>query len=160
VNTGTKVSLQQITSATVRQVTALSVKDAQKTFVAPNSVSLAEALFKKEAWYRAVYADDELAGFVMLFDEGLRDPPTPDPRIALWRFMIDQRFQGCGIGMAALKLVIAHARDAGPYDSLQVTYLPGPGCPGGFYLKAGFLHTGRVDNGEVILELPLRPSSA
>ncbi len=159
-NLSPKVSLREITSATVRQVTALSVGESQKTFVAPNAVSLAEALFKKEAWYRAVYADDELAGFVMLFDEGLRDPPKPAPRIALWRFMIDHRFQGCGIGMAALELIIAHARNAGPYDSLQVTYVPGPGCPEGFYLKAGFLHTGREDDGEVILELPLRPSAA
>lgn len=155
-----KVTLREITSATVRQVTALSVHESQRPFVATNAESLAEALFKREAWYRAVYADEDLVGFVMLFDEALRAPPKPEPRIALWRFMIDQRFQGRGIGAAALSCVIEHVRQAGSYLSLQVTYVPGPGCPEGFYIKAGFQHTGRDDMGEVILELPLRHSSA
>lgn len=151
------VSLREITSATVRQVTALAVADRQRSFVATNAESLAEALFKKEAWYRAIYAQDQLAGFVMLFDERRREPPPEAPRIAIWRFMIDHRFQGQGIGMAALKLVISHARLAGCFESLQVTYVPGPGCPEPFYVKAGFLHTGREDDGEIILERPLRP---
>ena len=154
------VSLREITSATVRQVTALTVADSQRSFVATNAESLAEALFKKEAWYRAIYAQDELAGFVMLFDERRREPPPDAPRIAIWRFMIDHRFQRQGLGLAALQLVISHARSAACFESLQVTYVPGPGCPEQFYLKAGFLHTGREDDGEVILELPLQPSAA
>lgn len=154
------VSLREITSATVRQVTALAVADRQRRFVATNAESLAEALFKKEAWFRAIYAEDDPAGFVMLFDERRRDKPPANPRIAIWRFMIDQRFQGQGIGMAALRLVISHVRSAACFESLQVTYYPGPGCPEKFYLKAGFMHTGREDGGEVILELPLQPGAA
>ena len=154
------VSLREITSATVRQVTALSVADSQRQFVATNAESLAEALFKTEAWFRAVYVQDDLAGFVMLFDERRRGEAPAKPRIAIWRFMIDQRFQGQGIGMAALNLVIAHVRSAGCFESLQVTYIRGPGCPEQFYLKAGFVHTGRVDGEEVILEFPLQPSAA
>ncbi|MEK8051092.1 GNAT family N-acetyltransferase [Ideonella sp. DXS22W] len=150
-----QVSLREIGSDTVRQITALSVREDQKHFVATNAESLAEALFKCEAWYRAVYLGDTPVGFVMLFDETQREPPTPQPGIGLWRFMIDQRYQGRGIGRAALQLVIDRVRASGRHDRLQVCYVPGPGCAEAFYLAAGFQHTGREDDGEVVLELPL-----
>ena len=35
-----------------------------------------------------------------------------------------------------------------------LSYVPGDGCPEPFYLSLGFRHTGRVDEGEVVLELP------
>ena len=69
------------------------------------------------------------AGFVMLFDEALRTPAPPKPRVALWRLMIDKSYQGAGIGTAALELVIDYVRSTGRYSSLQVSYYPGPGCP-------------------------------
>ena len=53
-----QVTLREITSETVRAVTKLAVHPSQVGFVASNAVSLAEALFSSEAWYRAIYADD------------------------------------------------------------------------------------------------------
>jgi diamine N-acetyltransferase len=149
------VTLREITSETVIPVIRLAVTDAQKGFVAPNAVSLAQALFAEEAWYRAIYAGDDLAGFVMLEDESLRAAPPPRPEIGVWRFMIDARFQGRGIGRAALLKVVEHVRDKGGFERLQLSYVPGPGCPEPFYLGLGFRHTGRLDGGEVVLELPL-----
>ena len=150
-----RVSLRNITAETVRQVTNLSVRPEQQRFVASNAVSLAEALFSEEAWYRAIYVDDSPAGFVMLYDESLRSMRPPDLQIGLWRFMIDREFQGQGVGSAALAQVIAHVRSKGLFSSLLVSYVPGPGCPERFYLRAGFRHTGKVEGGEVVLELPL-----
>jgi diamine N-acetyltransferase len=66
------VTLREITSETVLPVIKLAVAENQKEFVAPNSVSLAQALFAPEAWYRAIYYAEELVGFVMLEDESLR----------------------------------------------------------------------------------------
>ena len=66
------VTLREITSETVRAVTKLAVRPDQQGFVAPNAVSLSEALFSDEAWYRAIYADEDLVGFVMLADETLK----------------------------------------------------------------------------------------
>ena len=150
------VYLRDITADTVRQITDLSVGAEQQRFVAPNAVSLAQALFSEEAWYRAIYADDSPAGFVMLYDESLRATPPPEPQVGLWRFMIDNRFQRQGIGAEALRQVIAHVKGKGLFVSLVTSYVPGPGCPEEFYLRAGFRHTGRVDGAEVVLELPLR----
>lgn len=149
------ISLREITADTVRQITTLSVSPGQQRFVASNAISLAEALFSTEAWYRAIYADDCPAGFVMLYDESLRTTPPTNPQAALWRFMVDTQFQGRGVGTAALQQVIAHVRSKDLFSSLLVSYVPAPGCPEKFYLRAGFKHTGKVDGGEVVLELPL-----
>ncbi len=149
------VSLREITSETVRAVVKLSVAESQKGFVASNSISLAQALFAPEAWYRAIYCAEELVGFVMLEDESLVKPPTEKPGIGVWRFMIDEKFQGRGIGRAALLLVIEHARSKGLFDRLELSYVPGPGCPEPFYRGLGFSPTGKVDDGEIILAFPL-----
>ena len=149
------VSLREITSGTVRAVVKLSVAESQKGFLAPNAVSLAQALFAPEAWYRAIYCAEELAGFVMLEDESLVKPPPQKPSIGVWRFMIDEKLQGRGIGRAALLLVIEHARNKGLFDTLELSYVPGPGCPEPFYRDLGFRPTGKVHDGEVILAFPL-----
>lgn len=149
------VTLREISAATLGRIITLSVTPEQQQFVAYNSVSLAEALFSPEAWYRAIYHDDEPAGFVMLYDETLRPVAPENPQVAIWRFMIDRNFQGRGIGAAALQLVVAHVRAQARCRTLLVSYVPGPGCPEPFYLRGGFRHTGRVDDGEVVLELPL-----
>lgn len=153
--TASQVMLREITADTVRAVTKLSVAEDQMGFVAPNAVSLAQALFAPEAWYRAIYFGEELAGFVMLEDESLLSPPPAQPEVGVWRFMIDARFQGRGIGRAALLQVIEHVRSKGLFTTLQLSYVPGPGCPEAFYLSLGFRHTGRIDEGEIVLELPL-----
>jgi diamine N-acetyltransferase len=135
------VSLREITAETVRQITNLSVRPEQQRFVASNAVSLAEALFNETAWYRAIYVGESPAGFAMLYDESLRAVPPSTPQGGLWRFIIDSRFQGQGIGAAALQQVIAQVRSKRLFSSLVTSYGPGPGCPEPFYLRAGFRHT-------------------
>lgn len=154
-DTASAVTLREITAETVRAICSLAVAESQKGFVAPNSVSLAQALFAPEAWYRAIYLGDEPAGFVMLHDESLRSSPPDAPQVGVWRFMIDQRFQGRGVGRAALLQVIEHVRRRGHFRTLELSYVPGPGCPEPFYRGLGFRPTGRVDDGEIVLEIPL-----
>jgi diamine N-acetyltransferase len=155
-----QVSLREITSETVRLVINLSVAENQKGFVAPNAVSLAQALFAPAAWYRAIYCAEELVGFVMLEDESLETPRPEKPGIGVWRFMIDAKFQGQGIGRAALLQVIEHAREKGIFKTLELSYVPGPGCPEPFYLGLGFRHTGRRDQEEIVLEFLLAQTAA
>jgi diamine N-acetyltransferase len=149
------ITLREITADTVRAVTKLSVREDQTRFVASNAVSLAQALFAPEAWYRAIYSGEEPVGFVMLYDESLRSPPALNPAVGVWRFMIDAKHQHSGIGTAALKLVIAHVRAKGLFDQLELSYVPEPGCPEPFYRRLGFSATGRIDDGEIVMALPL-----
>jgi len=154
------VSLRPITAESVRDVAKLSVRPDQKQFVADNALSLAQALFAPEAWYRAIYVGEEPAGFVMLEDESLRPAPPEHPEIGVWRFMIDEKFQRRGVGRAAMQLVIEHVRAKGPFTKLELSYVPGPGCPEEFYLSLGFRHTGKLSGREVVLELPLPEEAA
>src|SRR6185503_18122575 len=62
------VALRVIDWDNLNAVLALDIEPAQQQFVASNAVSLAEAHFNPGAWFRAVYADDILVGFTMLFD--------------------------------------------------------------------------------------------
>ncbi|MEZ0307736.1 MAG: GNAT family N-acetyltransferase [Ramlibacter sp.] len=149
------VALREITADTVRAINRLAVGPGQEGFVATNAQSLSQALFSQEAWYRAIYLGEEPVGFVMLEDESLRKEPPAQPRVGVWRLMIDARFQGQGIGRAAMQRVIEHVRAKGLFTSLELSYVPGPGCPEPFYRGMGFLPTGRMDGVEVVLELPL-----
>jgi diamine N-acetyltransferase len=154
-STAPRVTLREITAETVIPVCRLSVRDDQRHLVEPNAVSLAQALFSAEAWYRAVYDGEDLAGFIMLEDQSLRVPLPSEPAVSVWRFMIDRRFQGRGIGRAALLQVIEHVRRKQIFAVLQLSYRPRPYCAEPFYVGLGFRHTGRMDGEEVVLELPL-----
>jgi diamine N-acetyltransferase len=153
------ITLREITSETVGAVTRLSVTPSQQGFVASNAVSLAEALFSDEAWYRAIYDGDELVGFVMLADETLRTEPPAEPNIGLWRLMIDQRYQGRGFGREAMRLVVDHVRSRPGVRYFYTSYVPGPGGPGPFYLGLGFEPNGEIEDGEVVVLYPLRAVS-
>lgn len=142
------ITLHEITRDTVRGICRLEVAPAQRAFVAPNAVSISEAHFAPEAWFRAIYAEDEPVGFVML---SLK-PEVPE--FYLWRFMIAAPFQGRGYGAAALALAIDHVRALGAKELLTST-VPGEGTPRPFYEGLGFVATGVVEDGEEVLQLEL-----
>ncbi len=152
--------MREITADTVRAVIKLSVTDYQKRFVAPNSVSLAQALFAPEAWYRAIYLDAEPVGFVMLSDESLLIPAPENPEIGVWRFMVDAKHQHKGIGREAMLLVIEHVRSKGIFKKLALSYVAEDGGPEQLYLSLGFRPTGEMDDDEVVMELSLSTSAA
>jgi diamine N-acetyltransferase len=149
------VSLREITADTVTTIIRLTVTEYQNRFVAPNAVSLAQALFAPEAWYRAIYLGEEPVGFVMLADESLLEPMPDEPTIGVWRFMVDAKHQRKGVGRAAMRLVIDHVRSKGIFRKLWLSYVPEEGGPEQLYLSMGFRPTGAVDDGEIVMELVL-----
>ncbi len=136
------VTLREITEETLRPILDLEVKPEQADLVAPNAVSIAQAHFAEDAWFRAIYADDTPVGFLMLSDQPAK------PRYYLWRFMIDRHHQGKGYGIRAMELLIEHVRTRPGATALFVSYVPDPAGPKGFYEKLGFVDTGRVHGGE------------
>lgn len=150
------MSLREITAATVREICELEVGPGQQGLVAPNAVSIAQAYFEPAAWFRAVYAGDTPIGFAMLYDptraakpEGGRDT------CFLWRFMIDRRHQRRGYGAEALELLVAQVRTLPGVTRFKTSFVPSPGNASPLYERAGFRATGEVDDGEIVLELPL-----
>ncbi len=143
------VSLREVTADTVRAIVKLEVADDQKGFVAPNAVSIAQAYFEPKAWFRAIYADEEPVGFVMLYDDAEK------PEYFLWRLMIADGQQGNGYGRAAVELLIEYVRTRPGAAELLTSYVPQEGGPMVFYQKLGFVETGEIDDGEVVTRLEL-----
>jgi len=143
------VSLREITANTVRAICQLDVSEAQKHFVAPNSVSIAQAYYEPKAWFRAIYADDTPVGFVMLYD-------NPDePEYFLWRFMIDAHYQKLGFGKRAMDLLIDYVRSRPGARELRLSCHPGEEGPEPFYRHYGFALTGRMLESEAEMRIDL-----
>ena len=143
-----ETTLREITKETVRLVTALDVGPDQQGLVAPNAVSIAEAHFEPKAWFRAIYAGEEPAGFAMVW----RDPD--EQVFYIWRFMVDARFQGKGVGRRALELLLDEARADGVAE-VTLSVVPGPHSAMSFYERSGFAATGEMHGGEAEMKLTL-----
>ena len=143
------ISLREVTAKSVRAVCALDVSPEQRSYVAANAVSIAQAHFEPRAWFRAIYADETPIGFVMLHE----DPEKEE--YFLWRLMVDAAHQGQGYGRRALDLIADHARAQPGARELLSSYIPGPDGPADFYRRYGFIETGDIEDGEVVIRLDL-----
>ena len=143
------ITLQEITQETLYPILRLQVAEDQRSFVAPNAKSIAEAHFSKEAWFRGIYLGDQPVGFVMLHAD------TEKPEYFLWRLMIDKDHQSNGYGYQAMQLIIEHTKTLPNAVELLTSYMPGDGNPAPFYYKLGFEETGKVIDGENVLKLVL-----
>lgn len=150
------VRLVPITAVTSRTVLALETHWTQRRFVSPVSESYADALFPPlvddvplQPWLRAIEADGELVGFLMIA-EATAAHPVP----YLWRLLVERRHQRRHIGERAVERLIEHLRASG-HRALLVSWHPGAGGPEPFYLRRGFVPTGVVEDGEVEARLEL-----
>jgi len=146
----TDINLRELDKDNFKAIFQLRVKPEQQQFVASNVQSIAEAHFSDKAWFRAIYADDEPVGFVML-------SIAPDKaEYFLWRFMIDAKHQSCGNGRRSLELVIDFVRSLPNAKALYTSHVEGEGNPAEFYAKLGFRHTGEVEDGELVMKFDLQ----
>lgn len=155
------VTLREITEDTLRRIINLSktLTAEQRTHVADNAVSIAEAHFSKYAWFRAIYADETPVGFLMLYigpdEEQARAESGEHPTVwFLWRLMVAGPYQKYGFGRRALAHVYDLVRQQGGTE-LYASCVPGPDGPEGFYLRLGFAPTGKIEDGEMEIKLPL-----
>ena len=149
------VSLREVTDENRDAVCALVVDPGQERFVSSVAESLDEAAATPEAapWYRAIYADDEPVGFVMLSWDTKPAPGILGPYF-LWRILIDRHHQRHGYGRDALAQVVDLLRADGARE-LLTSYHPGDGEPWPFYRRLGFEPTGEMDDEEIVLRLDL-----
>ena len=152
------VTLREITDANRAGVVALRTTPEQERFVSTVADSLEEAADNPQGnpWFRAVYADDEPVGFVMLSWDVEPQPPHLNGPWFLWKLLVDHRHQRRGHGREVLRQVVGLVRENGGTE-LLTSYVPGAGGPAGFYSRQGFVPRGDLDpDGEVILRLDLR----
>jgi GNAT superfamily N-acetyltransferase len=138
-------------------VSALETHRFQRRFVAPMERNLAQALVPPEVlpghlavpWYRAVLADGDVVGFMLV---SMVSEVEPHPY--LWRFLIDRFHQRRGVGTKAITALADHFRSEG-HEALSLSWTDGPGGPQRFYERLGFVPTGELDHGETVVRLDL-----
>ncbi len=145
------VRLIEVTEDNVRAIGRLATHHSQERFVAPMAATFGDALaptyvdgMRVVPWYRAIDADGELVGFLMIAEH---TPPGDIP--FLWRLLIDRRHQGRGIGTRAVGFLVDHLRDRGE-TMLHVGWRPGRGGPEAVLsqarVRAHRTHRGRRDH--------------
>src|SRR5262245_50687192 len=147
------LELREVTDAKGSAVLALSVRPDQQRFVGTVTGALEDAAGWPQAkpWYRAVYADDEPVGFVMLSWDVAPQPPVIIGPWFLWKLLIDVAHQGNGYGSQVVERVAELVRAEGTGE-LLTSYVEGDGTPWPFYARLGFVPTGERDvNDEVVI---------
>jgi diamine N-acetyltransferase len=144
-----EISLRPLTPANWEECIHLQVREDQRGFVAANTYSLAEAYIYPECAPRAIYAGEQMVGFLMYgFDADLQQH---------WiiRFMIDARFQRRGYGRAALRAVVAEMRRLPGCERIYLSYEPENQGAEQLYAAYGFAPTGEIIEGEKVACLDL-----
>lgn len=140
----TNVYLKKIDRDNWEDAINLSVKEDQKNFMASNLYSIAEVQFLDNFHAMGVYLDEKMVGFTMF---GI-DPD--DNNYWVYRLMVDQEFQGRGIGVEAVKKVIEEIKNLNtshiPY--IMIGYHPENLGAKYTYKKAGFVETELAPWGE------------
>jgi diamine N-acetyltransferase len=157
-----EIRLRPITAENWQTCANLRVARSQEAFVAPNLHSIAEAQFHPPMVTRAIYSGMTLVGFVSY---GFRDAADPDDAILGWawqifRFMIDRDHQGRGLGLAAMRAVIAAivaSPKHRPGDPLFLTYRPENEAAARLYARLGFATIGMGRCRRIIARLNLAP---
>lgn len=128
-------------------VIELRVSEEQKSFVAPNVFSLAQAKAFPECICLAIYHNDILVGFTMYCMD------YEDKEYWIYRLMIDAKYQGKGYGKAAMMKLIDHIKQDIEHQVIYLSFEPENKGARTLYEKLGFEPDGRVIDGEIVYKL-------
>ncbi len=141
------VTLRNITSDNWEKIIALKVRDDQKSFVASNLYSLAEAKVFPDCVPLAIYADERPVGFLMYAYENDRREWW------IFRLMIAEEDQGKGYGRTAMRLGIERMRTNPDCDRIFISFEPENSVAEQLYRSLGFVSNHEILGGEVVYRL-------
>lgn len=153
------MELKKIDFSNFDEVVGLEVREDQAEFVAANLESLAEAYVAVSGgfWAQAfgLYDGDKPVGFVQFGYGSLDDPeepPVAENNYCLWRFMIDRRCQGKGLGKQALQACLDYLRTmpGGPGKEVWLSYEPENEAARALYRRFGFVENGQMCGEEIV----------
>jgi diamine N-acetyltransferase len=143
------VALEPVGKGNRAAVLALELAPEQQGFVASNADSLAEARRDDEAIPRAVVAAGRVVGFLMY------SAPDDDDEAIIYRFMIDRREQGKGLGRAAIAKALEEIARLGHVRRVSICYELENEAARRLYAGFGFVEQGLDEDGEMIAVLEL-----
>ena len=135
------VELRTVTKENLEEVLNLKVMEHQESFVSSVAHSLAQAYVHGEtAFPFAVYADNEVVGFIMMGYYEAKKQYT------LWKFLIDKNQQGKGYGREALKQGIKYLKDRFGTKEIYTGVALGNERAKYLYCSIGFKETGLLED--------------
>ena len=151
------VELVEYSKSVKDTVTSLEVASWQKDFVDSNAESLLEfdrARMNGHDVRAFVILEGNVAcGFAMILHSS-RHPENPrrDCPWYLWRFMIDENFQGRGIGRKALGILLEYMEKEDTQEAFacSVSYEDENQVARKLYSSFGFKETGDIVDGETV----------
>lgn len=143
------ITLREIDRSSWEKCCGLKVSENQRSFVASNTYSLAQAAYEPDTYPMGIYQDNEMVGFLMW---------DFDSDTGVWemcRLMVDEKHQHKGIGEAAvrklLQLITAKLGHIMFYTSAEPENVNAISL----YEKVGFRKNGRIVYDEVMMEIQL-----
>ncbi|MGE7908715.1 GNAT family N-acetyltransferase [Lysinibacillus xylanilyticus] len=139
------ISLRSIDQSNWEACIQLKPKQEQGGFIASNLYSIAESKFLPHMKIKAIYFEEILIGFAMYGID------SDDGNYWVYRFMIDEQFQGRGHGKSAMKLIIEdiQSRDDRT-DVIWLGYQPDNEQARKLYASVGFKESGMAPWGEML----------
>lgn len=153
------IRFEEITNKNIWKVCTLEPFEEQRDFVAENIQSLAEAYATRNegnnALPLAVYNDDTLIGFVMIGKGTVGNENESDlikENYCFWRFMIDKKYQGQGLGKKTIDAVMNLIRTFpfGEAKKVWLSYEPENVHARSIYQKYGFVENGEMCGNEIV----------
>lgn len=143
------VVLEPVSDRNRQAILALELLPGQQDFVASNADSLEEAGEDGDAVPRAIVADGRVVGFLM-YDA------SNDDEANIYRFMIDRREQGRGLGRAGIAAALGEIEGLAHVRKVSICYEPANTAAKQLYASFGFVEQGLDEDGEMIAGLDLR----
>lgn len=144
------ITLKAITQDNWEAIARLSVSEQQREFIYDNVYSIAEASFNDAAIPRAIYSGKKPIGFVM-YDRLEREDGSAEYDI--YRFMIDEKYQGKGYGRSALTKIIEEIKSLPDAARITICFSPTNEAAKELYVSVGFEEVGTDEYGQVIAEI-------
>lgn len=150
-----KLELKEITADNYYDVGLLTtnkdgIPTAEEEYICGNAMSMAESKFYPELRPQAIYAEQELIGFI------LSGPYAQDkPNYWILRFMIDYQYQGKGWGKAAFLAFVQQVKTDNKTKAIYLGLDQTNQKAIRLYESCGFQFTGTIKDGELVYVLVL-----
>lgn len=148
-NNKNDITFQKITKDNLNEIGDLKVLPNQVGYSnAGNWKIIAESNYYEDAWIRGIYINNKPIGLIML------SLWEPEEWYAIWKLMIDYRYQKMGFGKKVVEMAILNIKKM--YPSAKIIRLT---CrkkdkdesPYEFYTKIGFIENGEEVNEDIVL---------
>ena len=145
-----KVELKDVTAGNFEEVIQLELFENQRDYVADNVISIAESRFYPTYRPRAICSAGKVVGFLMYESVEVQGRPV---EYEIFRFMVDRRYQGRGIGKKAMELLLDEIKSSGNARNVAICYAKANSAAKALYAGLGFREVGMNSEGEIVAEL-------